>query len=595
MINGLKKAFKKVGRIAAPYIAAGIFAFAPGCGGGGGGGGTPPVNNAPTITSHIDSRVEDNIPTYSSNIVVDDVDGDDVTGSIIDAPSDAILTEPTENNFTLEFDVTPYQLGDVIPVTLEFADEHGLTIQEIRNIIVHSQGSGTNRISNENCILIADPALSTSLQELVDYTIRKGMSTKMYTTTYVYANSTGSTPQEQIRNFIKARKASHSELEHIVLAGDDAAVPAYRVQAENTMGANISDMPSDLPYSAINGPTNFDGDLNIFERVDDAPDLTLVLNVSRLPFATTPQVDNFINNLKTYDASLTKANDILFSAGYIPNPPNPPADAAEEKDSLTLCLGGKNVTKLYESLNYGGSALNKASLVAALNSGCNIWNHYAHGYLTATNCGGSDEFNLTDAQNLTTTNPFIAYLVACTTGNFADAGSDCLAESLLKNKSIGVIAPTDVALYSYPWVAGNGTSWNFDKTFFVKLYSDGITNFGEAFTKSKENYKSVSISQKDMNWIYKSLHLLGYSPMDIHTDNLGDLAITQDPRTDCIDLIVTDGTNPVADTSVCIVTPANEIYVGNTNAQGRAVFPITPSPTDKTTATMHNYKLKLIN
>ena len=83
--------------------------------------------------------------------------------------------------------------------------------------------------------------------------------------------------------------------------------------------------------------------------------------------------------------------------------------------------------------------------------------------------------------------------------------------------------------------------------------------------------------------------------MDIHTGNLGDLAITQDPRTDCIDLIVTDGTNPVVDTSICIVTPANEIYVGNTNAQGRVVFPITPSPTDKTTATMHNYKIKLIN
>jgi len=593
MINGLKKAFKKVGRIAAPYIAAGILALAPGCGGGGGGGGgTPPVNNAPTITSHIDSRVEDNLPTYSSNIVVDDTDGDDVTGSIVDAPSDAILTEPTENNFTLEFDATPYQLGDVIPVTLEFADEHGLTIQEIRNIIVHSQGSGTNRISNENCIIIADPALSTSLQELVDYTIRKGMSTKMYTTTYVYSNSTGSTPQEQIRNFIKARKASHSELEHIVLAGDDGAVPAFRVQAENTIGANITNMPSDLPYSAINSPTDADKDTKLFERIDDAPDLTLVLNVSRLPFATTPQVDNFINNLKTYDASLTKANDILFSAGYIVNPT---ADAAEEKDSLTFYLGGKNVTKLYES-GFGGSpVLNKASLIAALNSGCNIWNHYAHGYLTATNCGGSDEFNLTDAQNLTTINPFIAYLVACTTGNFADAGSDCLAESLLKNKSIGVIAPTDVSLYSVPWTVGSGKSWLFDEKFLETLYSNGVTNFGEAFTKSKESFKSNSSGNKDYNWIYKNLHLLGYSPMDIHTGNLGDLAITQDPRTDCIDLIVTDGTNPVVDTSICIVTPANEIYVGNTNAQGRVVFPITPSPTDKTTATMHNYKIKLIN
>ena len=586
-----KGIINRITRSILPYIAAGIFAFAPGCGGGGGGGGTPPVNYAPTITSHIDSRVEDNVPTYSSNIIVDDANGDDVTGSIIDAPSGAILTEPTENNFTLEFDATPYQLGDVIPVTLEFADEHGLTVQEVRNIIVHSQGSGTNRITNENCVIIADPSLSTSLQELVDYTTRKGMSTKMYTTTYVYANSTGSTNQEKIRNFISARKISHSELEHIVLAGDDGAVPAFRVQAENTVGANIPDMPSDLPYSAINGPTDFDGDEKLFEQVDDAPDLTLVLNVSRLPFTTTLQVNNFINNLKTYDSNLTKANDILFSAGYIVNPT---ADAAEEKDSLIFYLGGKNVIKRYESGFGGNPILSNASLAAALNSGCNIWNHYAHGYLTATNCGGSDEFALTDAQNLTTTNPFIAYLVACTTGNFADAGSDCLAEALLKNKSIGVVAPTDVSLYSVPWTVGSGTSWLFDEKFLEKLYTNGITNFGEVFTKSKEHYKPMC-GNKDYNWIYKSLHLLGYSPMDIHTDNLGDLAITQDSRTDCIDLIVTDGTNPVADASVCIVTPANEIYVGNTNAQGRVVFPITPSPSDKTAAVMHNYKDKLIN
>jgi hypothetical protein len=580
MTNALKRVFQKASKTIAPFILVGAsmlpFGIA-GCGPK----STPPVNHAPVITSSIDNSVEEGT-IYSSNLTTSDPDGDPRTYTLIQGPSDTILTKLNENTCNVDFGVT-YPIGSIVPVTIEIKDEHGASVQDARNIIVCSQGAKTNHSNEEKCVIIADPSLSTSLQQLADYTTRQGTVTKIY--------SSPATPEE-IRNLIKSRKTAHPELEDIVLAGDDA-VPAYRVQAENSIGANIINMPSDLPYSAINGPTDADSDGKIFERVDDAPDLTLVVPVSRLPFKTPAQVANFINNLKTYDSNLTKANDILFSAGYLINPT---ADAAEEKDDIRFAfLTGKNTIKLYES-GFGGSpGLSNASLVAALNSGCNIWNHYAHGYLTSTNCGGSDNFNVIDAQNISPSSPFIAYLVACTTGNFADAGSDCLAEALIKNKAVGVIAPTDVTLYSSPWIAGAGHSWQFDKKFFEKIYANSITNIGKAFKDAKEHYKTQAAGDMDYNWVYKSLTLNGYSPMDIHTGNLGDLAIEQSPRTDCYEL--TAKLNGAAEpfVNVTIATPAGNVCSALSGLDGRVVFPLTPNPSDKKTATKTNCKIALIN
>ncbi|MEM7827059.1 MAG: C25 family cysteine peptidase [Candidatus Aenigmatarchaeota archaeon] len=476
-------------------------------------------------------------------------------------------------------------LGNYANVTIEVSDGKGGTALQDLDVLVCSQYQDkTNK--TEGLIIVNDSSLAGTWQRLADYETRKGIKTEVVTADNIYSSYPGRDNPEKIRNYLIAKKSSKPELEYVLLN----STPTRGVFAEtwNFYPNNLQrlNMICDAYFSCLEGNWDADND-GIFGEWEDNVDRTNELNVGRLEFTNTTDVDNYINNVIAYDADLSKANNLVFSAAYH-NPPN--EDGAEEKDFIytSIPLTNKIVTRLYESGYNGGQPLNKAALINALNSGCNIWNHEAHGNELETYCGEINWFDRNDAQSLTG-NPFFVYFVSSCTGNIS-IPDDTITEALLKNKAIGVISPSDVGIYP-------GISANFDIFFFKKLYLEGINYFGKAFSEVKDYVAPVcfpSGNGKNYDWVYKSLNLFGWPGICINTDNLGNLSIEQASRTDAYEL--TTKLNGIAEpnTKVTIVTPLG-VYAGVSGTDGRFVLPYTPNSGNKITATKPNCRIAKIN
>jgi hypothetical protein len=631
MINGLKKAFKKVGRIAAPYIAAGIFALAPGCGGGGGGGGGTHPDSPPVLAS-ISDQVTSANTLYSFNENTDqgtdyDQDGDKVTYQKIAGPS-FLSVNPTNGIIS----GTPSQ-SDLGPqtVTVQGTDQHSnLSAPVSYNLLVTSQTAQVDLSSPSgeiNYAIITNDTLKPNFQTLADWKTRKGVVTKVFSIDDIVANSTYDSARdtpERLRFFLQDLARDNPGLEYVLLGGDVEVVP-HRGCYGNAAIEDFA-IPTDQYFGDLDDGTstfdwNYDWDADtdsIFGEVADNVEMTYEVAVGRAPVNTAGEADNFIAKVQAYEnmtglAPASRqgfAKSVLFCAQTMDG--TSPGTGIIEKDWINpnifdFITNGFNLKRLYANLYNGSTELeNGPNVWAALQSGYNITNIYGHGYKNEVNvgpgvndwitCNGSSPYDVRDMTNASRLS--ILYSLGCLTNAFDNVvAGDCIGEEAINNPNGGFVASIGESregLYT-PGSPLQGISWKYDASFFNSLYTNNIYNIGKALSESKKYYWDVGVpkTDPDFRWVQYGLNLLGDPEMPVWKDYHG-ILVPVSSGAGYTQVEVTEGINPVNNAGVCIVDGTN-LYYATTGADGKVLINKPYNAADKVTATKQDYAPGKVN
>ena len=626
MINGLKKAFKKVGRMAAPYIAAGILAFAPGCGGGGGGGGTPHPDSPPVLAS-ISDQVTPANTLYSFNENTDqgtdyDQDGDTVTYQKISGPS--FLSVNSTNGV---ISGTPSQ-SDLGPqtVTVQGTDQHSnLSAPVSYNLLVTSQT--TNKTGTLEYIILTDNTLAAT-PELQDFALRKtreGKPCQVFTVEGINGDSTYDTArdlQEKIRWFLQDQKVTHPEFSYLWIVGDDTIVPSRKVYCKSSPasgGIECSTVASDLYYIDLfdaSRPSLLPHDYNWDEEVDDifgkpSDNLEMYSDIygTRLPAKTSAQV---VTNLSKQD-TVRNTTDTSFikSMTACAAMSDATTNSAIEVDYTvnTTCnfpALGWTADRWYEKQNeppylpyysgYNGAGLETlVNVINALDSGPNLAVISGQSGIADFDAVTGDFAN-GDADALTNTSkPSTYYFITCSTGDFSYTVDDCIAERLLNNPNggaVAVIAPSWLTFYSpVPPVSNYYSSigWRIANKWFNNVINGNIAEFGESFATTKDYYATF-VSDLDIRSMVLDLNALGAAPdMRIRKDSYGTLNVTSSPAASYIEYTVTSSGTPVANAEFTITTSSGDNISAQSNSSGNVLFSVNPADITSTYTDKQDY------
>ena len=153
--------------------------------------------------------------------------------------------------------------------------EHRSKHQELRE----------NRTLNTELMIITADSLETAFEELSEIKNEEGIVTEIVTLT-----TTGTT-SSSIRNWLSTKKSSNSNLQYVILGGDEGIVPAHTITYPHAGTTETSTM--DFYYSNVlsTWPQN-----NEIQSIDVDVDLY----VGRLPVRNSTEVENYITKYENY-------------------------------------------------------------------------------------------------------------------------------------------------------------------------------------------------------------------------------------------------------------------------------------------------------
>lgn len=372
-------------------------------------------------------------------------------------------------------------------------------------------------------VIITTSNLSASFQSLADHKSRRGLYSRVVTTSYIYSNFTGNRPsggsdnQTRIREFIQYAHTNWGT-QYILLGGDDSLIPhrGCRGFVNSSSGAvSDNDIPCDLYYGCLDGTWDNDAD-GIYGESNDGIggaeiDLMSEVYVGRAPVNAITETNNFVNKTISFETSF-RPRHALMSGTQL----NASTWGGTHKDEVAaLFPGGWNIDRLYDRTG----TCNTASITAAINSDSLVlWNSAGHG-----NTNSFSHISRANVDALTNNRyPFI-YTWACYTASFDNRlpngtyeSNDCIAEHFVRNAN-GAFAYVGNSRYGwYSSGSTNGTSQKFDKSFFDVLFNDNIINQGMTLASSKEDLIGIVGSTGSARWVYFCLNLLGdpETPLD---------------------------------------------------------------------------------
>jgi len=418
------------------------------------------------------------------------------------------------------------------------------------------QGSTTLPTDEHIYIIITSDALVNHFQLLADWKLKKGLSAKIVTTSWIYSHYSGTDSQEKIRNFIVDAYQSWGTL-WVLLGGDTNIIPArytFAMDCEWGGSSDENDIPCDLYFADLDGNWNTDGD-DIYGEVADSIDMYPDLFVGRAPVGNGTEADAFVNKILTYEK--TPSNDyildMLFLAEILWFVPY--TNSGEEKDyidSLYVPDRFDPITKLYEALGNE----NYTSAMNALNEGQNIINHNGHAWYTVMSVGDGTLYR-SDMDNLINGPKYsILFSIGCWPAAF---DYDCIAEHFITNPNGGGVA--FIGNSRYGWASpGNplfGYSNRFDQQFFKHLFIDNIYHIGSSLSAAKSVYIPFAAQENVYRWCEYEINLLGDPEMPIWTNIPQTLTVNFPQELPVGDsycqITVTDGNNPVDGALICLM------------------------------------------
>ncbi|RKX71562.1 hypothetical protein DRP53_01140 [candidate division WOR-3 bacterium] len=438
-------------------------------------------------------------------------------------------------------------------------------------------------------VFITAQDLVSSLEPLRYWRTKQGIPCTTVVAADIQNQYPGYDGPEKLRNFIIDVKDKWGA-EYFLMVGDVGKIP-YRF-----LGTPDSSMPSDHYFADLDGDWDANGNHIYGEWPDDSMDMYHDVFVGRFSVETPSECQTVVNKILTYEKNPP--------SGYLKKALLPAVLLGghqwgdEVNDSIANCTPpGWQDIKLYQSQNN----LTRSAVINEINSGVGFVHYAAHGNENGTYwAGGVDTvLHSTDVLNLTNGNKLgIHNAIACISGGFdlGEVNNDCFAEHLHNHSgggAVAVIMNTRVGFF-YP-SGGMGPSEYLSFEFYRKAFREQIFRIGETHFFSKDVY----VPTNDFFYMFCicELTLFGDPAMPMWFDEPKNQTVT---HPDSIPLgnqnytvTVTDGSSPIEDALVCIMTKKGEIYQYDyTNASGQITFQINPTTPDTmwVTSTALNFK-----
>lgn len=437
-------------------------------------------------------------------------------------------------------------------------------------------GSSALPVEDHLYVIITADGLAPAFDPLRYWKNKKGLSAKIVTTSWIYANYTGPDDAARLREFIKDAYQNWGTV-WVLLGGDTGIIPerpAYAMDCELGL-SYLNDIPCDLYYSDLDGDWNADGD-TLYGEVDDDVDMLPDVFVGRAPVENPEEAAAFVYKVLAYEMYPPNGHelDVLFMSEILWEDPYTDSGAAKNLiDSLYVPDRFDPLTKLYESL--GNENFN--NVMSALNAGQNLINHTGHAWLNVLGIGDG-YLRIADVDALTNSPRFsILFSIGCWP---AAIDYDCIAEHFLSNPNGGGVAFIGNSRYGWgsPGNPTFGYSDRFDQKFYQSLFEDGIFQLGAALAAAKAAYVAYAGQENVYRWCEYELNLLGDPEMPVWTDTPRPLSVSAPAElpagTGACPVVVTDGAGPVAGALVCLMQSGGVYETGITGGNGQVTLDV---------------------
>jgi hypothetical protein len=450
--------------------------------------------------------------------------------------------------------------------------------QRVRDMVInpsdvslplHEPPAGLDLLSgNHEYVIITSSSLEASFDPLLEWKKKKGVSATLVTTEFIYANYSGSSNAERIRNFILDASSTWGSI-WFLLGGDISVIP---YQTYNYVGDNI---PSDFYYS----------------DVDD--DWFSEVYVGRASVENPTEVATFVNKILTYEIDPPQTDYALKALflGFDLDASTYSEIMKDAVDTYYMPARFDPITKVYDS--DGGNHLTTA--ISELNQGHNLVNHSDHCNQYVLGMGYENHgWTMSTSQVAGLTNgdrQSIFYSLGCWT--CAYDYNDCIAEYFTKNSGGGAVSY--IGNSRYGWYSPgnyNVASMRYDRAFFKSLFNENYYRVGQTLADSKDdNYPYDSYNR----YIVCELTLLGDPEMPIWTDTPELLSASHSSTvpqgSSEFTVTVTSHGSPLNQACVCLYKDDDVYEVGYTDASGEVVLTVEPDSfgTMYVTVTKQNY------
>jgi hypothetical protein len=407
-------------------------------------------------------------------------------------------------------------------------------------------------------VIITSTSYESYFQPLVDWHNQKGIRDTVITTSWIYANYSGTDNQQKIRNFVIDANSSWGTL-YFLMGGENETIPfEYKTYYEEST-------PSDQYYSDFNDNWIHD----VF--------------VGRATVGSSTQVNTFVDKVLKYEKDPPRESypqDVLLIGMDL----DPSTHAEYLKESIDNSIPAWfNVTKVYDS--DGGN--HRTAVITALNAGQNLVNHADHGWIDYMGTGDRNHgwgIYSSDVDALTNNDQLSVIVSLACDPNRMDA-NDCISEHfVIYNPNQAGVAFTGNTRSGWGYV-GNPSSLSgaLDWEWWKGLFDRNKYDLGQILIDSKHNFSTgggdINL-KKHCEWTF---NLLGEPAMPVWTDEPDSFAVT------CPSVIpggassfpvhVEDSTShaPVNLAYVCL-WKENDVYLtGYTDISGDVTFNPSPS------------------
>jgi len=415
-------------------------------------------------------------------------------------------------------------------------------------------------------VIITRSADTTYWKPLSEWYTKRGLRSKIVTTTWIYANYTGSDNQERIRNFIieadKSVAQNGWETDYVLMCGESGDVPfKNRTYVSESIPSDqyYGDYDDDWIYEVYVGRSTARGSTEINRFINKV-----------LKYEKDPPITNYLLDVTLLGMDLTT----VAYDGYLTR-----GEYLKRRIDNWYIPSRFVIDSIYDT----HSGNHRTAFINALNDGQKLVNHADHGNATVM-CTGDRNHSLyitnSNVDALTNNNRLsILYSVGCHC-NEMDY-SDCIAEHfVIYNDLQAGVAFTGNTRSG--WFYGGdpySLSFQLDQYWWRGLFDNQKYILGEALANTKDNCPHSNDHWRYCQW---TVNLLGEPAMPIWTNSPDSFNVTHPSTlplgtsTFLVHVQRVGGGN-VNHAYVCL-WKGNEVYErGYTNSSGDVTF--SPNPT----------------
>jgi hypothetical protein len=367
-------------------------------------------------------------------------------------------------------------------------------------------------------MILTTDELESGFTQLKNAHNSKGLKTVIKTLSDV-----GSSEPDDIREYIKDAYFNWG-LNYVLLGGDIDIVPAkilwvFGLDEETT--PYDTEMPSDLYYSCLDGPFNFDEDDKWGEPTDgeDGGDVDLYadVHVGRACVDDMEDVENFVSKTVAYlekDPNDEYLKKVCFVGEYMGdhgiatwggNYLDQMIDICSDDGYETVGFPSDEYTiyKLYDR-DWVDNYWPPDELINVIDNSVHIVNHMGH-----CNYEYCMKMYYEDVYSYSNSDYCFIYSQGCMAGGFDCYYCDCFAEHVTVKTDTGAFAGIFNARYGWFWSQStDGDSQRFHREFWDAIFNENIPEIGRANSDSKEDNIAI-IGRSCIRWCYYQLNLFG--------------------------------------------------------------------------------------